>query len=328
MTRVARPSTMSDRTLNRLILAVVAILVIGGIAIAVVYVTDRYRPAGPTLVDRQITTFEEAIRKDPENLNVRLQLAGAYTVAKRYDDALDQFNTVLKAKPEFKSALIGRGQVLELKGDLDAAAKDFQTVIDLAKANEFAAEDTELAAAYYGLGDIRLRQGNAKDAVTALSASLAISQTDADTLNLLGAAYLGTGDTAKSIEKLRTAVMFVPTGWPDPYATLAKAYTAAKQPEEAAWATAMAALAGKQTDQAITALTPLTTGPASADAKVGLGLATEAKGDMIAAADWYRQALAAKPDDFSAQAGLARVTSSGNPHPSLAMPSAPASQGS
>jgi len=328
MMRVARPTILSSRTLNRLILAVGAVLVVGTIAIVGLYVTDRFHPAVPAIIDQRTVQLEEAVRKDPQNLNIRLQLAGAYTVAQRYDDALAQYNTVLKAEPQFKSALLGRGQVLALKSDNDNAAKDFQAVIDMAKSGEFAAEDTELAAAYYGLGAIRLAQGKAQDATTLLVA-LGITKTDADTLNLLGAAFLQTGQTAKSIEALRGAVMFVPTTWPDPYATLAKAYAAANQPAEAAWATAMVELAKKQTDDAIAALKPLATGPAAADAKVGLGLAMEAKGDLAAAADWYRQALAINPGDFSAQAGLARATSSTNPHPSIAAPSAmPAGQGS
>ncbi len=328
MTKVARPPTFNDRTLNRLLLALVAILAVGGVAFAVFYVTDRNRPTGPTLVERQTTQFEEAIRKDPQNLNVRLQLAGAYTVAQRYDDALEQYNTVLKAKPQFKSALLGRGETLKLKGDTAGAAKDFQAVIDLAKDGEFAAEDNELARAYYWLGDLRLAQGKAKDAVDLLLASLAITRTDADALNRIGAAFLETGETAKSIEALRAAVMFVPTGWAEPYQTLSKTYAAAKQPEEAAWATAMAALAERRIDEAIAGLKPLTKGPASTDAKIGLGLAMEATGDVPAAADWYRQALIDRPDDFSAQAGLARSTSSKNPHASPALPSAPTTGGS
>lgn len=322
MMRLARPATMSGRTLNRLILAVLAVLVVGGVAIAALYVTDRYRTPAPAIIDQRTTQLEAAVRKSPQDLTARLQLAGAYTAGQRYDDALSQYNVVLQAQPQFKSALLGRGQVLALKNDQDGAAKDFQAVIDLAKGGEFAAEDTELAQAYYGLGAIRLAQGKAQEALTLLKSALVISKTDADTLNLLGQAFLQTGDTAHSIEALRGAVLFVPTDWPDPYSTLAKAYSAANQPDEAGWATAMALLANKETDQAIAALKPLTSGQAATDAKVGLGLAMEAKGDLAAAADWYKQALAADPQNFSAQAGLGRVTSGTNPHPSLAVPSA------
>ena len=152
--------------------------------------------------------------------------------------------------------------------------------------------------------------------------------TDADTLALVGSSYLATGDTKNAINYLRQALMFVPAGWPDPYTTLAKAYTTAGQPEEAAWAGAMVDFANKDYDKAISELTPLASGPAAADAETGLGLALEGKGDMAGAAGWYRKAVAADPNNFTATSGLGRTTNSGNPHPSLALPGASVSAGS
>ena len=140
-----------------------------------------------------------------------------------------------------------------------------------------------------------------------------------------------TNQWSKAVGSLRDAVTFVPTGWADPYTMLAKAYAGAGQPEEGSWASAMALLATKRTDEAISALKGLTTGPAAIDAKVGLGLAYELQGDPTSAADWYRQALAARPDDLNAQAGLSRVapapSSSASPQSSLDAPSPSAAGG-
>jgi len=325
MTRVARPTTMSDRTLNRLIIALVAILVVGGLAITAIYVSDRWMPHGTTVVDRQTAALEAAVKQQPNNLNVRLQLAGAYMAGKRYDDAIAQFNAVLGIQPKYKSALLGRGQAYRATGTVDKAATDFQAVIDMTKDSEFAKEDTELAQAYYSLGAVRIAQNRPADAIDPLLAAFANNNTDADTLYLLGDAYTMTNEWSKAIGALRDAVTFVPTGWPDPYTTLAKAYAGNGQPEEAAWATAMALVAAKQTDEAINALKGLTSGPAATDAKVGLGLAFELQGDPKSAAGWYRQALTARPDDLNAQAGLSRVAPSpstgASPQSSLAVPS-------
>jgi Tfp pilus assembly protein PilF len=94
----------------------------------------------------------------------------------------------------------------------------------------------------------------------------------------------------------------------------------------------MALLANKQTDQAISALKNLTGGSAAIDAKVGLGLAYEVQGDAKSAADWYRQALAARPSDLNAQAGLSRVApsprASASSQPSQAAPSSSAAASS
>lgn len=326
--RVARPTTISNKTLNRLIMAAGAILLIGAVAIAALYAFDRYRPTGPSMVDRQITTLEDAVRQNPQNLNVRLQLAGAYTVAQRYDDALTQYNAVLQVQPMFESALLGRGQLRMTTGDTAGAEQDFQALIDGAASGQFAAADVQLGQAYFGLAQIKLQQGDTQAAVSLVESALKSNDADADTLNLAGRVYLAAGDTTDAITSLRSAVTFVPTGWADPYQTLAKAYTAAGEPDEAAWASAMVLLANGDTDGAVTALTPLVSGAAAGDAQTGLGLAMEAKGDGAAAADWYRKALAVDPGNYTATAGLGRTTGSGNPHPSLALPSTAPNAGS
>ncbi len=325
MQRAASRATISDRSLNRLIVAFAAVLVIGVLAFTAFYLSDRFIPHGTDVVDRQTAMLEAAVRQQPNNVNARLQLAGAYTAGKRYQDAIGQFNTVLTMQPNYKSALLGRGEAYQLQGTLDKAAADFQAVIDIARGGEFAAEDTELTQAYYSLGAVDLALGKPAAAITPLLAALANNKTDSDTLDLLGQAYTATGQTANAIEALRAAVSFVPTGWADPYTTLAKAYSNAGQPEEAAWANAMAMLANKQIDQAIASLKGLTSGPAAIDAKIGMGLALELSNDPQGAADWYRQALAARPSDLIAQGGLSRVApkpSGGeSAPPSLTVPS-------
>jgi tetratricopeptide (TPR) repeat protein len=327
MTRVARPTAVSGRTLNRLILLVFAAIVLLLVGFVALYANDWWRPAGPSMAERQMATFEEAVRKDPQNLNVRLQLAGAYQAANRNDDALAQYNAVLQVQPDHKSGLLGRGQLLQLRGDEAGAAKDFQKIVDDAKAGEFSPLDVQLGQAYFGLAKIKLDAGDAQTSLALSQEALKIMPSDADTLALVGAAYLATGDSKDAIANLRQAVMFVPTGWGDPYTTLGKAYAAAGQAEEAAWANAMAVLAVKDTDKAISELTPLTSGPAAADAETGLGLAFEAKGDMSGAADWYRKAVALDASNFTATAGLGRTTNSGNPHPTMGLPTPSPSTG-
>ena len=326
MLRAASRVTISNRALNRLIAALAAVLVIGALAFTAFYLSDRWVPHGTNVVDRQTAMLEAAVKQQPNNINARLQLAGAYTAGQRYQDAIDQFDAVLSMQPNYKSALLGRGEAYQLQGTLDKAAADFQSVIDIAKGSEFAAEDTELTQAYYSLGAVELAQGKPAAAIAPLLAALANNKTDSDTLGLLGQAYTATGQTSNAIEALRAAVSFVPTGWADPYVTLAKAYSKAGQPEEAAWANAMAMLANKQIDQAIAALKGLTSGPAAIDAKVGMGLALELSSDPKGAADWYRQALAARPSDLIAQGGLSRVApkpsaAASAAAPSLAVPS-------
>lgn len=316
--------SISDRTLNRLIVGSLLILVIGIPVVGVVYFFDQYREAGPSMVQRAIDAGEQAVRKNPNAIGSRLQLAAAYITAKRYKDAIDQYGQVLKAETGNRVALLGRGQAYLALGDLQAASKDYQAIIDAARNEEMAGSDQQLQTAYYSLGSIQLKLGKPRDAVDSLKAALGINGTDADALFALGTALTQTGDAKNAVIALRKAVAFVPTGWCEPYSALEKAYQAFGKPAGAQYAGAMATFCGNQPDLAKPQLQSLTSGEFAVDALVGLALIAENQSDATAAADYYRRVLAKDPKNFAAITGLNRVTepaasaapSSGAPSPS------------
>ena len=303
----------SDRQLNRLIVGVAMILLIGIPTLVAVYWFDRVVDTGPPLVERKISELEAAVRANPNTISIRLQLAGAYGAAKRYQDAIGQLDAVLAASPGDKTGLVNRGDIYQLVGQPDKAAADYSALIAIAKDGEFAHVDVQLHQAYYSLGAIQLDGGDPKAAIPNLAAALDINQTDADTLNLLGTAYVRSGDPATGVEKLRTAVLFVPTGWGDPYAALAEGYTALGQADEASWATAMVDFAAGRPQAARDRLSALTGGRAATDAYVGLGLIAESTSDMPAALEAYGQALKRDPQNFTALDGQARANGTAAP---------------
>ncbi|MFN8630569.1 MAG: tetratricopeptide repeat protein [Chloroflexota bacterium] len=115
----------------------------------------------------------------------------------------------------------------------------YEQVVSIRRDGEFAPADKQLAQAYYGIGVIAAGQQQYAEAVAALESAVRIDGTDADAWYQLGLAQLGAGVTDKAIAAERNAVAFVPLEWGEPYAAMAKAYTAAGQPELAAWAQAM-----------------------------------------------------------------------------------------
>ena len=303
----------SDRQLNRLIIGVAMILLVGIPTLGVVYWFDRAPDTGPPLVERKITELEAAVRANPNTISIRLQLAGAYGAAKRYQDAIGQLDAVLAARPDDKTALVDRGDFYRVLDLPDKAMADYSALIALAKDGEFAKVDVQLHQAYYSLGAIQLTKGDTKAAIEDLKAALVIKPTDADTLNLLGTAYVRNGEAAKGVEKLRSAVLFVPTGWADPYTALAAAYTALGQADAASWAGAMADFATGRPQPAHDQLSKLTSGPVATDAYVGLGLIAESTGDDTAALAAYAEALKRDPDNFTAQSGQARASGAAVP---------------
>jgi tetratricopeptide (TPR) repeat protein len=324
MMKVTSLTHMPERELDRWILRIAAIFVVGLIAFGAFYFFDRYRAPSPSIVDRSITTLEEAVRTNPDDVVARGQLADTYYAAGRYEDAIAQYDAIIVSGNELELAHFGRAKARQALGELEGASTDFLAVVDIAKEGEMAHVDPMLNAAYFGLGSIALEQGRAADAVEHLTAAVNIKRADADSLNLLGTALLETDEPEQAIDALMRAIAFVPIGWTEPYLTLAEAYEATGQAARAEWALAMADLSSGQPLQAEARLLAITEGETALDAAIGLALVKETTGDSPAAAEWYRRALEIDPENAAARLGLTRVAepdaASEAPLPELPMP--------
>jgi tetratricopeptide (TPR) repeat protein len=324
MFRVTSPTKMDDRQLNRLIKRVVLLLVVGTIAFVGFYALDRWRPATTPIVDQRLSALEQAVRDKPDDIASRGQLADTYVAKGRYEDAIVQYNLILESGKATEQATYGRAGAYMGLSQLDAAAKDYQVVVDIAKGGEMANVDPMLQASYYSLGSIAMQQGKPVEAITQLEKALAIKRSDADSLYLIGTAYVATGETKKAETALRSAVDFVPIGWSEPYVALAEAFAKAGRPAEAEWAGAMADLVAGKPELAEPRLLAIADGDAAVDAAIGLGLLYETKGDTAAAADWYGKALAIDPENAPARLGMSRVGPGATALPGLPTPGAPA----
>jgi tetratricopeptide (TPR) repeat protein len=321
MMRVARPTTISNRTINRMILLVGLIILVGTPAFLFFYWNDRHVNNVGTIADQTIAAAEAAVQTSPNDAQARDHLAAAYVSANRLQDGITQFGEALKISATDRAGLLGRGIAYIKAGQVDLAQGDLQKFIDGNGTGEFAKTDPQLEQAYYELGVVQLQKNAAVDAVTTLQKALAIDATDADALYSLGQALDKTGDPTKAVAALKLAVAFVPTGWCDPYSELATSYTALKQADGVAWATGMVAFCEGRLTDATTALKPLAGGPMKTDALMGLGYVAAQQGDNAGAAAYFNQVLAIDPSNRSASIALGSIgaTSSGVP-PAAASP--------
>jgi tetratricopeptide (TPR) repeat protein len=320
MMKVARPTTITDKTLNRAIKIVGLLLVVGVIAFVLYYWQDRRIGGAPTIADQAVTAAEAQVQKTPNDIAARDHLAAAYVADNRLQDGIAQFGEALKLSATDRAALLGRGiayikasQVAETTqadkaSQLALAAADFQKFIANNASGEFAAQDPQLEQAYYELGAVQLQQGDAASAADTLQKALKIDGTDADALYSLGVAFDKLGRQTDAVQLLKLAVAFVPTGWCDPYQELAASYTALKQADGSAWANGMVALCNHQYDQAEAALTPLVNGSMKVDALMGLGYAAAGRGDNAAALKYFNQVLAIDPKNQSAPIAINSLT--------------------
>ena len=295
---------MREQTLDRLIRTGLKAVAAGVVLVVGVYFLDRPASA-PSLVDRQIAVGEHAVRSHPANVGLRLQLAEVYRAANRPAGALEQYNAVLKVEPS-QVALLGRSEVLTEQGNLTAARQSFEQAI--AKAGgQYALVNPQLEGAYYGLGSVLLKQHHAKEAMVQEQKALKIEPTDADALYVLGTAAIETGAYGRAVKALRQAVLFVPSGWCEPYKQLANAYRAQRRQPQQEYAGAMVELCEKKPADASQRLQRLTTGPVAVDAMLGLGMAAEAESQRASAVHWYRKVLTVDPGNFNARGGLTRL---------------------
>jgi tetratricopeptide (TPR) repeat protein len=323
MTRVTSLTNMPEAELNRWIRRIALLFVVVLIAFVAFYVVDRFRAPAAPILDRELAALEDAVRTDPNDLASRGRLADLYLAAYRYDDAIAQYTEIIGTGKQDEAGYVSRGRAYEMKGDLEAAAADYTKVVEIASPNEMANVDPMLQTSYYGLGAIALQQEQPAEAIDYLLKALAIKRTDADAMNLLGAAYVQVGTPEKAVEPLRRAVMFVPVGWPDPYQTLAAAYTATGDTDLAEWANAMVAGQTGDVDGATRRLEAIADGDAALDARIGLGLMAESRGDDVTATTWYRKALELDSQNTSAQLGLSRVSDGTQAHPSVGPSTSP-----
>jgi len=312
-----RPTpSASDRRLSTVLRIGVAVLVIGALAFVGLYYKDQYASAGPSMIDRQTESAEQAVKKTPNNIGARLELASAYRLAKRYDDELVQYGEILKADKTNRFALLGRGAALMAKGDLKGAAVSYHKIADATVKWEFAGADPQLEEARYYLGSIALKQGNTKEAITQLASALKITRSDSDALYLMGVALYKQGSTQLAIDNLEQSLLFVPTGWCEPYTQLNLAYTKLGSASQATYAGGMADFCNKKPAEAKRRLNTLTTaGPMRVQALLALGLIAETESSNPEAISIYQKVLKVDRKNASATASLARLGAGATPGP-------------
>lgn len=83
--------------------------------------------------DQAIKWYEESLRIRPADPDVSTDLGIAYYYTNQPDRALDRFAHSLRVSPNHTKTMLNQGIVLAFaKQDLDAAAKSWQRVVDLA----------------------------------------------------------------------------------------------------------------------------------------------------------------------------------------------------
>ncbi len=308
--RTYRMSDISIPALKRIVRILAATLLVLAVLFVGFYYLDRYlHLEDQSPLERDIKSLESAVRKDPQNIDVRVALAQFYLESEMYSQALEQARQVLIVYPNNEGALLVSGLANAHLDRPEAALVALGDFVDIRKGHPMAQADLLLETAYYFMGDSLMRLGQPRDAIQVLEAAVEISYSDADALYLLGLAHQAEGEHEQALVHYHEAVRFVPK-FSEAYGAMIEGYAALDQAEYVTYATGMQAYSLGDYSEAQKLLETATNAlPDFAPAFLGLGLVCEKLGDLDPALAALQVAMEQEPADVAARQAFSRVQS-------------------
>jgi tetratricopeptide (TPR) repeat protein len=292
--------------LERIVLLIGILLVVAVASFAAYYYYDRYYTTQPKVAEMGIDQAEQAVRENPQDPEVRLNLAEVYMINRRFDDALVLTNQIMEAYPDNQRAWFLQGVSYALKGNYADAVDPLQRYMDANKDSDMAAFNTSLQSAAFYLGDSYLQLGQPEKAIPVLEMNYEWAKTDADTMYKLGVAYTQVKEYEKALVVLHRATEFVPD-YTEVYEQLLVIFNSTDQPALADYARGMIAYSKQDYQTAKDILTKSSQETPSAPTFAGLGMVYESLEDYANAITSYEAALKLDPSNFTAMDGLKRA---------------------
>ncbi|MBI5354248.1 MAG: tetratricopeptide repeat protein [Chloroflexi bacterium] len=297
-----------NKQLSRIIILAGFLLLLLVGAFGVYYYNDRYVHADdPSPIGQAIGQLEEGLKADPQNTDLRIELAENYLLNGDYENALSEASQVLSAVPDNDRALLVIGVTYASTQKPADAIEPLKRFVALRSAASTAGYNIGLETGLYYLGDSYIQVGKPEEAIPVLKQALEINRTSSDDSYLLGTAYAKTGQHEQAIASFETAVLFVPD-FTDAYQGMVDSYNAMDRKDLAAYARGMVAYSVKDYGAAVAELEQVVIVlPDFSHSYLGLGLSYEGLGNLTAARDSVKKALEIDPENFAAQQALIRI---------------------
>jgi tetratricopeptide (TPR) repeat protein len=202
----ALPPVRPPRSKFNLVLVLVSLLLLVAIGVTgyLALQESQQQSIPQTMTDVQVQSFQDQLKKTPDDPSLYLGLAASYFAIKQYDDALgalDQMQSINPTGTALASGLYARGRIAERQGNQDSALSYYLKSLDV----------TETLDARYALGVLYLGRKQYNDAITSLQRYVAAQPDQAAVLRQLAAAFEGAGDTSRALETYQKAYEFDPT---------------------------------------------------------------------------------------------------------------------
>lgn len=202
---------LSEEWINKAIwvvagLIVITLVILGGY----VYYQNYPRSTVPPLVQKAIDEAKDKVAEDPDNADLRVELARLYVGTKLYDEGIAELQAALKLNNKHVGALALMGMAYEEKGREGRAIDFYKKAISYGTKEEMQALNPYLYEAQYRLGNIYIEQSRYDLAIEVLKGGLKNNPFDSDLHYLLGKAYLGKGSYDLAITEFEEAIKYVP----------------------------------------------------------------------------------------------------------------------
>jgi Tfp pilus assembly protein PilF len=194
-----------------IVLVCVLILIVGGIFGYSVWANNQALRTGSP-ANREIDSITKALKKKPNDIELRMRLAQALSVAGRNREAIEQYQGVLKVNKNWVPALSGLGFELMKQKDWKGGEGYFKQVIKLTEgdnAPQVAGESSGEIANYY-VGIARMEQRDYTGAVGYLKTALRMRRDASDTSYALAVSYGKLGIEDGRREMLAYTLQFDP----------------------------------------------------------------------------------------------------------------------
>lgn len=193
--------------LGRRLTLLTVILLLASVAY---YAYDRYYVSVESPLDSAVRTLENNVRAAPNDVDLRMQVAGGYLQQQRYDQAIAQYEEVLKLRTDWMPALFAEASADYTRGNQARSEDLFRRIADSYRTNQFRYATKELELVYYRLGEFALKDLRFDEAATWSAEALKVDSTNSDALYLLAQSEDARGNTAAAKDAYLQAAAFDP----------------------------------------------------------------------------------------------------------------------
>lgn len=151
--------------------------------------------------DEAIAQYQEVLRLKPKSAEAHYNIGMALTQKGELDDAIAQYRQAVQLDPKYSDAYINLGSALLHEGEVDDAMAQYLTALKISPND---------ATAHYNLGTVLLRQGKVDEAVAQLEQAVQINADYADAQSNLGTALLHQGHLGRATAHFQEALRINP----------------------------------------------------------------------------------------------------------------------